>query len=77
METEEEYRAARGAWVAKLTALGYPVAYRVVADGEIWDYSTHRVDVERWRDKILSEEPDTHVEIQEADLTDMYDWKSA
>ena len=52
-----------------------PPAFKVVKNGHDWDYSTHRIDAERWRDKILREEPDARVEIRETTRARMMEWK--
>lgn len=50
--------------------------YKVIMNGHVWDYSTHRSDTERWKAKILSEEPEAEVEIAESTYEQMMIWKS-
>ena len=52
------------------------VTFKVIKNGNIWDYTTHYSDTLLWRDKILREEPDADVTIEEASYTEMMDWKS-
>lgn len=50
-------------------------AFRLVKDGQIWDYSNLQEDVEAWREKILREEPYAGVEIQPSTRAEMLAWK--
>jgi hypothetical protein len=52
------------------------MAYKLIKDGHVWDYSTHLVDVLRWGCKVRKEEPDAVLEIEEADREEMLAWKS-
>lgn len=51
-------------------------AYRVRKDGVVWDYSQHPADPVDWRLKILLEEPEAEVVIEEATYKDMYEFKT-
>lgn len=50
-------------------------AFKLIKDGVAWDYSTHRSDCEKWRDKVLREEPDAKTEIVEVSLLEMQVWR--
>jgi hypothetical protein len=49
--------------------------YKVIKNGHAWDYSNHLVDVLRWRDKILREEPDAETHIEETTQEEWDAWR--
>lgn len=52
-----------------------PTAFKLIKDGNVWDYSNLREDVEAWRKKILREEPEARVEIRDSTREEMLAWK--
>jgi len=50
-------------------------AYRLVKDGRTWDYSTHPDDMVDWREKILREEPEAEIVVEETSREEMMAWK--
>jgi hypothetical protein len=49
--------------------------YKLIKNGHAWDYSNHLVDVLRWRDKILREEPDAETRIEETTQEEWDAWR--
>jgi hypothetical protein len=49
--------------------------YKLIKDGHAWDYSNHYVDILRWQDKVLSEEPDAVTSIEETTREEWDRWR--
>lgn len=54
-----------------------PTAFKLIKNGHVWDYSTHRSDCERWQEKVLFEDPDADTQILGCSYKEMMDWKSS
>ena len=48
---------------------------RLTKDGNVWDYSTHAKDIERWSLKILAEEPDAKLEYEVTSVAEWIGWR--
>lgn len=55
---------------------GEGLAYRLMKDGAVWDYSNHLADIEKWTLKILAEEPDAAVSVDLASREEWYSWRT-
>lgn len=51
-------------------------AWKLLVDGAVWDYSTHRSDCELWWAKVRAEEPERTLDILPASRDEMMGWKS-
>lgn len=58
-----------------IMAMLEPTAWKLLMDGEVWDYSTHRSDCELWWQKVRSEEPEATLDILPATREEMMRWK--
>jgi hypothetical protein len=50
-------------------------AYRLIKNGNTWDYSTHPSDIVHWGKKILREEPEAVLEVEETTREEMMAWR--
>ena len=53
------------------------VAYKLIKDGHVWDYSDHLCDVERWQEKVLREDPDADTQTIQCPYKELTDGMSA
>lgn len=49
--------------------------FRLMKNGQVWDYSMHLADIEKWADKIIAEDPSARVEVEFASTAEAAAWR--